>query len=179
MIIWLSNVYQVSNEDCQRKLNLFTLFFYGNTKNVKKCYGCKADFKAVHTKPPNDLIMKHFCRRQYLNKEAVSVLSPNVQAAYCHFNLDCARKIQPHMERSDILLHNEIRDSLTENHKKFLMTYGIHQHLIGIAWYNITILKPNYFICTFVHCRLVCSIPMTIIIIPLVVAQWRLLNCWA
>jgi len=118
---------KIGNKDrtAPAKCEPFHITLFGTIPNIKKCYGCKAIFKGVNKKAPNDLILKHFCRRSYFNKEGVYVLTPNTQAAYFHFNLDCARKIQPRMERSDILLHSEIRECLTEKHKQFLTKFGI------------------------------------------------------
>ena len=40
-------------------------------------------------------------------------------------NLNCARKIVPLMELVDILVHVEIRQHLTDVHKKFLQQFGV------------------------------------------------------
>jgi hypothetical protein len=76
-------------------------------------------------KEPHDLILKYFCRREYTNKEGVKVLTPSPQACYFHFNLDCARKTEPRMECTDIIVHDEMRQCLTRKHRKFLLNFGV------------------------------------------------------
>ena len=94
-------------------------------KNLKKCYGCGLAFTAKHTKPPHDMILKTFCYRKFKNKDGLDAISPKQQAAYCHFNVDCARKIAPRMEISNIILHSEVRELLTPVHTKYLMQFGV------------------------------------------------------
>jgi len=108
-----------------KNIGAFHLTLFGVIKNVKRCYGCGKAFSRQHLKSPHDLILKHFCHRQYRNKDGVEVVSPMSQAAYFHLNLDCARKIEPNMEREDIIVHSEIRQKLTEKHKQLLVGFGI------------------------------------------------------
>jgi len=103
----------------------FHITFFGIVTNLKKCYGCGTAFNAKHTKPPHDIILKYFCRRQYTNKQGANAIARNMQAAYFHLNLDCARKVEPLMELTDIILHSEVRDCLTEKHKELLVQFGV------------------------------------------------------
>jgi hypothetical protein len=79
----------------------------------------------LHKKVPHDLILKYFCKRQYLNKDGVRVTTPSQQACYFHLNLDCARKVEPRMELTDIIIHSEIREFLTERYIQFLAQFGV------------------------------------------------------
>jgi hypothetical protein len=115
-----------SQKSAPEKIDHFHITFFGKVKNLKKCYGCGLAFTKKHTKPPHDLLLKTFCHRQYKNKEGVNTMSPKRQAVYCHFNLDCARKIEPRMEATNIILHAEVREAITPLHIHFLMRFGVH-----------------------------------------------------
>jgi hypothetical protein len=83
-------------------------------------------FKEAHKKIPNDLLFKYFCRCDYTNKEGQRVLTPSPQACYYfHFKLDCARKVEPAMERTDIIVHDELRKCLKNQHKQRLRSFGL------------------------------------------------------
>jgi hypothetical protein len=94
----------------------FHLTLFSMISNLKKCYGCGGIFKPVNKKPPKDLILKHFCNRRYKNKDGVEVVAPIRQAAYCHLQLDCARKVVATMEIADIVIHDDVRQKLTQKH---------------------------------------------------------------
>lgn len=108
----------------RKKIGAFHLTLFGVAKNVKKCYGCGKAFTRLHLKP-HDLILKHFCHRQYRNKDGIEVVSPLSQAAYFHLNLDCVRKKESNMEQEDIIVHNEVRQQLTDKHKQLLARFGL------------------------------------------------------
>lgn len=114
---------------CMRKTTkqstTFHVVLFNKVANLKRCYGCGKVFSAVHRKPPHDLILKNYCHRQYINKQGVPAASPNTQACYYHLNLNCTRRIEPNMELTDIIVHSEIKEMLTEGHRNLLETFGI------------------------------------------------------
>ena len=99
----------------------FHLVLFGSILNVKRCYGCGLEFKNKQKKEPNDLLLKQYCYRRYKDKKSGNyMLTKNLQAAYFHLNLDCARKQEPRMELRDVLLHKEVACLLTDGHKRVL-----------------------------------------------------------
>jgi hypothetical protein len=102
------------------------LAFFSGVTNLKVCYGCKKQFADKYKKKPHNIILKHFCRRSYKDKEGVTKQSKTLQAAYFHLNMDCVRKVVPHAEVTDVIVHEEIKRRLTEGHKKFIQQFGIH-----------------------------------------------------
>jgi hypothetical protein len=48
------------------------LAFFGGVTNLKVFYGCKNQFADKYKKKPYNIILKHFCRRSYTNKEGVT-----------------------------------------------------------------------------------------------------------
>jgi hypothetical protein len=66
-------------------------------------YGCKSRFTQKYRSQPNDLILRTYCRRRYLDKEGVPKISSKTTAAYCHLRMDCVCKIQPSTRVSLIL----------------------------------------------------------------------------
>ena len=98
----------------------FHLVLIGSVINIKRCYGCGVEFKNKHRNEPNDLILKQYCHRRYKDKTGAYIFSKNLQAAYYHLNLDCARKQEPEMELKDILVHKEVSCLLTNGHKEVL-----------------------------------------------------------
>lgn len=113
-----------SSKTAPEKINVFHIALFGKVKNLKKCYGCGITFNKKHTKPPHDMVLKTFYYRQFKNKEGVDAISPKRQV-YCHFNVVCARKIEPRMEINNIILHEEVREVLTQLHTNFLLHFGI------------------------------------------------------
>jgi hypothetical protein len=109
----------------KEKSVFFHLVLFSSISNLKKCYGCGQIFKAGHKKPPRDLILKHFCHRRYKKKDGVEGVSRTPQAAYFHLQLDCARKVVATMEKTDILIHDEVKEKLTVQHKLHLKRFGI------------------------------------------------------
>jgi hypothetical protein len=103
----------------------FHVALFGQIQNIRKCYGCGSVFTAVHRKQPHDLILKSFGHRRYTNKDGVQMNSRIIQACYYHLNLNCTRRIEPRMELSDIIVHAEIRQFLTDVHKTYLLQFGI------------------------------------------------------
>lgn len=75
----------------------FQVVLFESVVNLKKCYGCGKVFCTMYTKPPRNLVLKHFCHRKYLNKDGVEVTSKQLQTAYFHLNLNCTRKCKPDM----------------------------------------------------------------------------------
>lgn len=103
----------------------FQVVLFESVVNLKKCYGCGKVFRTMYTKPPRNLVLKHFCHRKYLNKDGVEVTSKQLQAAYFHLNLNCTRKCKPDMEVCDIVIHNETMELLTAKHKDLLKQFGV------------------------------------------------------
>jgi hypothetical protein len=103
----------------------FNVVLFSKVAHLKRCYGCGKMFSAVHRKPPYDRLLKNFCHRTYNNKQGVPVTSPNSQACYYHMNLNCTRRIEPNVELTDIIVHSEMKEFLTEGHRKLLEKFGI------------------------------------------------------
>lgn len=107
------------------KSGSFHVGLFGQIQNLLKCSGCGNSFTAVHRKPPHDLILKNFHYRRYINKSGVQVKSPHLPAAYYHLKLNCTRRVEPRMELSDIIVHDELLQLLTNGHKQLLMQFGV------------------------------------------------------
>ena len=93
---------------------------------IKKCYGCGQEFSSHNRKSSNDVILKRFDYREYINpltklkNESVSL--PNT---YYHLNADCARKVVPTFEMTNIIIHDEIKKSLSPEHITVLNNLNI------------------------------------------------------
>jgi hypothetical protein len=85
---------------------------------IRKCYGCGQAFSERYQNAPNDLVLKRYDHRIYL--------SPRSKIPK-HLNVDCARKKNPQFEFRDILIHNEIKQNLSSEHKLLLDPLGF-QH---------------------------------------------------
>jgi serine/threonine protein kinase len=114
-----------SKQRKQAEKRTFHLVLFGTVKNLKKCYGCNNKFVAKHKKPPNDLILKHFCLRQFVNNEGVTQTASFMSAAYFHLNVNCTRMRVPNMEINDIVVHDEVLTKLSVEHKRILENFGM------------------------------------------------------
>ncbi|CAC5394962.1 unnamed protein product [Mytilus coruscus] len=103
----------------------FHVILCGTIFNLRKCYGCGKDFKNKHKVEPNDLILKHYCYRRYKDKNGNNTVSRVLQAAYFHLKLDCTRKEVPTMEIDDVIIHEEVANSLSDRHKNTLRKFEI------------------------------------------------------
>lgn len=103
----------------------FHVILSGTIFNLKRCYGCGKEFKTKYKTEPHDVILKHYCHRRYKDKNGNFVLSTQLQAAYFHLRLDCTRKVDPQMELRDVIIHGEIADALTTQHKDVLRKFGV------------------------------------------------------
>ena len=112
-------------DQVNRTPNPFHLVLYSQVRNLKMCYGCGKAFTDKFKTAPNDLILKHFCHRKYKDKKGNMKISKEPQAAYFHLKLDCTRKLSPCMELSDIILHEEIRSNLSDDHINLLKNFGL------------------------------------------------------
>jgi hypothetical protein len=104
---------------------IFHVVLYGTVQNLKRCYGCNKVFLGKHKKPPNDLLLKYFCHRQYINSQGVASTASYMSAAYFHLNLNCTRIKVPSMELGNITVHDEVRKMLSEDHKEVLKKFGL------------------------------------------------------
>ena len=116
------NLSRTSSEPGQQP---FHVILFGSVTNLKRCYGCKSEFKDKYKSEPYDVILKHYCYRRYKDKSGNYVLSNHLQAAYFHLNLDCARKQAPHMELENIIVHHEVRSVLSKEQKQVLIKFGV------------------------------------------------------
>ena len=78
-----------------------------------------------HRNAPKDMVLRHYCLRTYKNKKGMQKKSKEPTAAYFHLKLDCARRIVPDMEISDIVIHDEIMAHLSPGHKDVLTKFGL------------------------------------------------------
>ena len=116
---------KVAGPDKSERLH-FHLAFYHMVLNLKRCYGCKKEFSDRNKKPPNDVIIKHFCHRVYKNANGVETITKNLQAAYFHLNLNCIRKVVPNMELRHILINDDVKEHLSVEHKMVLRKFGLN-----------------------------------------------------
>jgi hypothetical protein len=85
---------------------------------IRKCYGCGQAFSERYRNAPNDLVLKRYDHRMYLSpRSKIPQHSASLQNTYFHLNVDCARKKNPQFEFRDILIHNEIKQNLSPEHK--------------------------------------------------------------
>ena len=98
----------------------FQVIQFSSVTNVKRCYGCGIGFAEKYKHEPNDLILKYYCHRRYKDSNGNFVLSINLQGAYFHLKLDCARKQDPLMDLKDIIVHSEVVGCLSAGHKALL-----------------------------------------------------------
>lgn len=111
----------------KRRTNVqpFHIILFASIINLRKCYGCGKHFKDKHKHEPHDVILKHYCHRRYKNKDGIYTMSKELQAAYFHMKLDCTRKVEPHMELSDVIIHEEVLGDLSDGHKAVLLKFGV------------------------------------------------------
>ena len=85
-------------------------------------------FSERYRNAPNDLVLKRYDHRIYLSPiSKILKHSASLQNTYFHLNFDCARKKNPLFEFRDILIHNEIKQNVSPEHKLLLDSLGI-QH---------------------------------------------------
>ncbi|CAC5383195.1 unnamed protein product [Mytilus coruscus] len=95
---------------------------------IRKCYGCGQSFSDKHRNVPNDLVLKRYDHRMYLSpRSKILKQSVSLQNTYFHLNVDCARKKDPQFEFKDVLIHNEIKQSLSDEHLLLLESLGIQR----------------------------------------------------
>lgn len=82
-------------------------------------------FIGKYKKPPNDLILKYYCRRKFIDGQGIESVANNVSGTYFHLNLNCTRKIVPNMEVEDITVHSEVKRMITGGHKQLLLNFGL------------------------------------------------------
>ena len=94
---------------------------------IKKCYGCEQNFSDKHRVPPHDLLLKRYDHRIYISpKSKARKKSPKLQNTYFHLNADCVRKRNPMFEfNRDVLIHEEIKKQLLDQHKQLLQSLGM------------------------------------------------------
>ncbi len=52
-------------------------------------------------------------------------VSAAVQATYFHLNKNCVRKVIPLFEIADIVIHDEVINTLSEGQKQVLQNFGV------------------------------------------------------
>jgi hypothetical protein len=83
----------------------FTVVFLTSLPNVRACYGCGTAFAMKYRNRPNDLILRTFCRRRYVDKSGIEKVSSRTTAAYCHLKMACVHKVQPATQASIVNVH--------------------------------------------------------------------------
>ena len=74
------------------------------------------------------VVLKRYDHRIYLSpRSKIPKHSASLQNTYFHLNVDCARKKNPQFEFRNIVIHNEIKQNLSPEHKLLLDSLGI-QH---------------------------------------------------
>jgi len=111
-------------EPTNQSKKTFHVITYSTVVNLKKCYGCQKVFHGKYKIPPHDVILKHYCYRMFKNKDGHDVRSKQLQAAYFHLNYNCVRKEVPTMELRHVLLHDDVKIHLSDDHRKVLRKFG-------------------------------------------------------
>ena len=113
-----------SNQTITSTAQMFHVTFLAGL--IKKCYGCGQEFSGRQRVSPNDLILKSFENRIYTSPRSKMVKkSSNLQNTYYHLNTDCVRKRHPNFEMKHVLVHEEIKESLTKKHCNVLRQKNI------------------------------------------------------
>ncbi|CAC5415077.1 unnamed protein product [Mytilus coruscus] len=95
---------------------------------ISKCYGCDKKYTDINRKPPFDVIIKHLEVRPRFNKDKKEwYISANKEKsnAYYHLQTDCMQKVHPNFKAADIIITNELRQTLPEEHRHYLTNLGI------------------------------------------------------
>ena len=94
---------------------------------ISRCYGCRRYFEEEMDVPPRDLILRKLDFREWVDKNSGELRrSQCLVPTYYHLKLDCVRMRYPVCQIKDILLHDEVKDQLTEQHMRKLMHFGIN-----------------------------------------------------
>lgn len=117
---------RTSNDSQKQPMQAFHVVFFSMIPNLKKCYGCNKLFTDKFKSEPNDLVLKHFCFRKFRDRYGNNVSSKSLQATYFHLKLDCARKTEPNMELSNVIIHDEVKNKLSDGHVDVLGKFGLH-----------------------------------------------------
>lgn len=92
---------------------------------IRRCVGCNTEFSQKTKKPPFDIILKKKDFREY-PKDGIWHRSNSLTNTFYHLNLDCVRSRFPHTQLKDIILYDEVQQSLTCAHINVLHTFGLH-----------------------------------------------------
>lgn len=96
------------------------------TSRVKTCYGCKAKFTKFHRKAPRDLILMRPDNREFPDRQTRETRrSWKMESTHYHLNMDCVRKNYSMAQISGIVIHEEIKDKLSEAHLKYGRKFGL------------------------------------------------------
>ena len=68
--------------------------------------------------------MHRFMQRQYTDKKT-GLTSPVVSAIYFHLNLNCLQKVSHQINASNIFVHEEVWQDLTEERLARLGSFGL------------------------------------------------------
>ncbi|XP_076099474.1 uncharacterized protein LOC143068952 [Mytilus galloprovincialis] len=95
---------------------------------ISKCYGCDKKYTDINRKTPFDVIIKHLEVRPRFNKDKKEwYISANKEKsnAYYHLQTDCVQTVHPNFKAGDIIITNELRQTLSEEHRHYLTNLGI------------------------------------------------------
>nr|XP_054759535.1 uncharacterized protein LOC129265580 [Lytechinus pictus] len=94
---------------------------------IKRCYGCKTNFKDNMCNVPHDIVLKKLDYREWIDPvSGQQQRSRTLVPTYYHLNMDCVRRNFPFTEINDILIHNEVAHMLDDRHKEKLNKFGIY-----------------------------------------------------
>lgn len=93
---------------------------------IRRCAGCNSEFSEKTKIPPYDLILKKKDFREY-PKDGMWFRANSVTNNYYYYlSLECIRSKFPHTQLKNILLYDEVQESLTSPHITVLHKFGLH-----------------------------------------------------
>lgn len=115
---------KLSVSDCTKNQDFDLTLIHGL---VKKCYGCDNEYTDMDRKSPFDLVIRHEEVRPCFDRVAKRWYIPQMQRmsnAYYHLNENCVKKIHKHFTMSQLIVSEDVRHALSEEHKKILYIAG-------------------------------------------------------
>ncbi|XP_071490395.1 uncharacterized protein [Diadema antillarum] len=96
---------------------------------ISRCYGCMQKFSEQMNLPPRDLILRKLDFREWVDKNTGEMKrSQSLVPTYYHMKMDCVRRRYPITEIKDILLYDEVKEQLCEEHLTKLRNFGLSFH---------------------------------------------------
>ena len=93
---------------------------------ISRCYGCSHKFHDRMNDPPRDLILKKLDFREWVDKNSGEMRrSQSLVPTYYHLKIDCVRMRYPITQIKDILLYDEMKEQLSEEHLTKLRKFGL------------------------------------------------------